>query len=326
MAVPFISIIVPVYKAEQTLSRCLDSILVQTFTDFELLLIDDGSPDASGVICDEYALKDSRIRVFHKENGGVGSARNLGLDNARGEWICFVDSDDWIKECFLSEFCTNIDGVDMVISGYRQFGDSSEIIVFNSALYDLREKVDLGQENNAVCVFYCPWRKLFRLSIIRERRIRFPEDLFLAEDTCFILDYLCFCNRIRIIPTTSYMYYYSKKEAYGKYLMDLKNLIIHSKKLDSKIDWLSRQWNVNLSTLRYLMMSTFLSKYLRYSFSRGYKCFINNMNGLTGEDVYTIIYAALAVRWSPQKDLYYRVLLRYPRLGYFVLRLRKYIG
>ena len=183
MAVPFISIIVPVYKAEQTLSRCLDSILVQTFTDFELLLIDDGSPDASGVICDEYALKDSRIRVFHKENGGVGSARNLGLDNARGEWICFVDSDDWIKECFLSEFCTNIDGVDLVISGYRQFGDSSEIIVFNSALYDLREKVDLGQENNAVCVLYCPWRKLFRFSIIRERRIRFTEDLFIAEDT-----------------------------------------------------------------------------------------------------------------------------------------------
>ena len=81
---PLVSIIVPVYKAEQWLHRCIDSILAQTMPDFELLLINDGSPDKSGEICDEYAAKDSRIRVFHKENGGVSSARNLGLDNAKG--------------------------------------------------------------------------------------------------------------------------------------------------------------------------------------------------------------------------------------------------
>ena len=96
-----ISIIVPVYKAELFLPRCIDSILTQTFTDFELLLIDDGSPDNSGSICDEYALKDKRIRVFHKENGGVSSARNLGLDNAKGEWITFIDADDWISNTFI---------------------------------------------------------------------------------------------------------------------------------------------------------------------------------------------------------------------------------
>ena len=92
-----ISIIVPVYNTEKYLDRCIQSILAQTYTDFELLLINDGSTDSSGVICDKYAEQDSRVRVFHKENGGASSARNLGLDNARGEWIGWVDSDDWIN-------------------------------------------------------------------------------------------------------------------------------------------------------------------------------------------------------------------------------------
>lgn len=94
---PKISVIVPVYNVEKYLHRCVDSILAQTFTDFELLLVNDGSKDSSGVICDEYAAKDSRVKVFHKENGGVSSARNLGLDNAKGEWVTFVDSDDWVS-------------------------------------------------------------------------------------------------------------------------------------------------------------------------------------------------------------------------------------
>ena len=92
-----VSIIVPVYKVEQYLARCIDSILAQTYKDWELLLIDDGSPDRSGFICDEYATKDPRIRVFHKENGGVSSARNIGIESSHGEWIYFLDSDDYVS-------------------------------------------------------------------------------------------------------------------------------------------------------------------------------------------------------------------------------------
>lgn len=91
-----VSIIVPVYKAELYIRKCIDSILSQTFTNFELLLIDDGSPDNCGKICDEYAELDTRVHVFHKENGGVSAARNLGLDHAKGDYVCFIDSDDWI--------------------------------------------------------------------------------------------------------------------------------------------------------------------------------------------------------------------------------------
>ena len=92
---PKYSIIVPVYKAEDTIRECIDSVLKQQYTDFELILVDDGSPDNSGGICDEYAANDSRIRVIHKENGGVSSARNIGIDTALGKYIIFRDSDDW---------------------------------------------------------------------------------------------------------------------------------------------------------------------------------------------------------------------------------------
>ena len=90
-----VSCIIPVYNTEKYLHRCIDSVLAQTYKDFELLLIDDGSTDSSGTICDEYAAKDARVRVFHKENGGVSSARNLGLYHAQGEWIIVMDSDDY---------------------------------------------------------------------------------------------------------------------------------------------------------------------------------------------------------------------------------------
>ena len=94
---PVISIIVAVYKAESCLRRCVDSLLAQTFQDYEILLVDDGSPDRSGEICDEYARKDNRVRVFHKENGGVASARQCGMNNARGEYVIHADPDDWVE-------------------------------------------------------------------------------------------------------------------------------------------------------------------------------------------------------------------------------------
>ena len=117
---PHISIIIPVYNTESYLARCVDSILSQSFIDFELLLIDDGSTDGSGVICDAFADQDGRVRVFHKENGGVGSARNLGIDNAQGEWLYFVDSDDELMPDGLQVLVDGIsEEVDMVMAGYE---------------------------------------------------------------------------------------------------------------------------------------------------------------------------------------------------------------
>lgn len=111
---PKTSIIVPVYKAEKYLRRCIESIVHQTYTDWELLLVDDGSPDGSGGICDEFAGRDARILVFHKENGGVSSARNLGLENIRGEYVTFVDSDDMIDARTLEICMSRCEGLEML--------------------------------------------------------------------------------------------------------------------------------------------------------------------------------------------------------------------
>ena len=125
----FLSIIVPVFNTEQYIPRCIGSILSQSFTDFELLLIDDGSTDGSGDICDEYAEKDNRVHVFHKENGGVSSVRNLGLDEAKGEWACFVDSDDELLPNGLQIMVDGIsEEVDLVMAGYETFDDNGALI------------------------------------------------------------------------------------------------------------------------------------------------------------------------------------------------------
>ena len=113
-----ISIIVPVYNAENTLNRCIDSILSQTFCNWELLLIDDGSFDRSGKICDEYAAKNQQINVFHKLNGGVSSARNYGLIKSQGEWVTFIDGDDYIEPNYLSTLLSNVNA-DLIVSGVK---------------------------------------------------------------------------------------------------------------------------------------------------------------------------------------------------------------
>ena len=126
-----VSIIVPVYNVDKFLHKCVDSILAQTLTDFELLLVDDGSKDNSGLICDKYAAKDSRVRVFHKENGGVSSARNLGLENAQGDWIIFIDSDDWIEPNMLKDIYEKaiLEHADLVYCDLRMiFNNHTEIL------------------------------------------------------------------------------------------------------------------------------------------------------------------------------------------------------
>ena len=120
MDCPKISVIVAVYKAEVYLHRCVDSLLAQTFRDFEILLIDDGSPDNSGKICDDYAKQDARIRVFHKENGGVSSARQCGIEHARGEYTTHVDPDDWVEPTMLEDLYRKAkeEGADMVFGDF----------------------------------------------------------------------------------------------------------------------------------------------------------------------------------------------------------------
>lgn len=210
-----ISVIVPVYNTEQYLPRCIDSILSQSFTDFELLLVDDGSTDGCGKICDSYAEKDSRIRVFHKENDGVSSARNLGLDNAKGEWICFVDSDDELMPNGIRMMAEGIsDEVDLVMAGYNKYGDNNSLIYSLDAL-----KALIIDKKQAIKEMFSPsdyvyqgyiCGKLFRMNEVMKRGIRFSKDIYFNEDRLFITQFICLSER-NIYYTTGPVYKYYER-------------------------------------------------------------------------------------------------------------------
>lgn len=206
---PKISVIVPVYNVEKYLHKCIDSILAQTFTDFELLLINDGSKDNSGKICDEYGEKDKRIRVFHKENGGVSSARNMGLDNARGEWIAFVDSDDWVERGYLEMFFTNItpEKTMLIIQNIFHETDKGQTLKcnFNNSLINKDKISDLFSKNEIVRYGY-PFCKLFNASVLNMHQIRFDLKISYSEDLLFFLTYLEYVNSVYLIENALYHY------------------------------------------------------------------------------------------------------------------------
>ena len=201
---PKISIIVPLYKAERYLRRCVESIIHQTYTDWELLLIDDGSPDGSGRICDEYADGDARIRVFHKENGGVSSARNLGLENVHGEYVTFVDSDDMIDTRTL-DICISqceLFGLDMLqFSFSRNVADLGSAENFEPGIFTNQEYV---KKTN---LLKCVWGTVVRSNILHRNHIKFDEEMKLAEDQLFVFSCIEQSKKIMRIPNVLYYYY-----------------------------------------------------------------------------------------------------------------------
>ena len=237
MSNPKISVIIPVYNAESTLRRCVDSVLAQTFTDFECLLINDGSKDKSGEICEEYAARDSRIRAFHKENGGVSSARNLGLDNAAGEWIAFVDSDDWVGEKYLESFSDHLDA-DLIIGGFLRF--KNDKIVANCEAEHIKEGFyvnfrQIVESNLNRAAFCAPWAKLFKSSTAKQ--LRFDLKIRIGEDSIYMLDYLSNVASIRVLCSlnnqqTSYFWVQPAAEFFQKYQILVAEAIYNTKRAD----------------------------------------------------------------------------------------------
>lgn len=207
-----ISVIVPVYNVETKLNRCLDSLKNQTFEDFEVLLVDDGSKDKSGRICDEYASADSRFKVFHLENGGVSSARNFGIENATGKYIAFVDSDDYVetkylevlREGVLEDVPLSICGVYYCAEGTQEKSAQKEYDDFIVEVSAKNEAVfaELLRENRLNYVY----GKLYKRSKILENQIFFQKDISVGEDTIFVLDYLKKIDKLRIIGKAFYNY------------------------------------------------------------------------------------------------------------------------
>lgn len=205
---PLISIVVPVYNASKTIERCISSVLSQTFSQFELILIDDGSTDDSLAICEQFAMSDSRIIVRHQENKGVSAARNLGISLCHGEWISFVDSDDYLGESFLHDLITDSSDCDLIVGGYmkKYVKTNQEVkgVQFPNKYIDKDE--DCMTLWDKVLYYGEPWGKLFKSAVIKQHNIVFPIEFSLCEDHIFNYDFRMHTSRIKLSDKNGYFY------------------------------------------------------------------------------------------------------------------------
>lgn len=207
------SIIVPIYKVEKYLPQCIESVLKQDFSDFELILVDDGSPDNSGTICDEYAAKDNRIKVIHKINGGLSDARNAGISIARGNYIWFLDSDDYMANSVMfsiAEIIINDHEIDMITCAHiDEVSDGKtelELLPYSTSLKSINRNEFLLKLYKSNGAYWDAWKNIFKRSIIDANNLRFTKGLIGAEDCSFFIHFVqhgkkfSFCN----IPIVNY--------------------------------------------------------------------------------------------------------------------------
>lgn len=212
---PKVSVIVPIYKVEAYLRECVDSVLAQTYQDYELILVDDGSPDNSGRICDEYAEKDSRIRVIHKKNGGLSDARNAGLDAAAGKYVYFLDGDDAVASNLLETIVPLMDqGCELVSFQLHAFYDDGTVFApwhrkYGDFVLDSDEKRKAFFHKTLIQaqIGWEAWSRIFVREIIERYGIRFADNRkIFAEDVCFSLCYCAHIKKIRSIDACLYHY------------------------------------------------------------------------------------------------------------------------
>ena len=208
----FFSIIIPVYKAEQYLRQCVDSVLEQTYSDWEVILVDDGSPDGSGVICDEYAQKDSRIKVIHKENGGVTSARTVGAEKASGEYLLFLDSDDYYSLDLLeqlSDIVTQYRPEAVLFDGVRFGGNQEQICVaLDGGIYgtEIHDSLILDRKKHTPAINHGLSMKLLSKEHYLRYQLPVPGALYKGEDMAVSVPLLADCKRVAVTHCCGYYY------------------------------------------------------------------------------------------------------------------------
>ena len=207
------SIIIPVYNVAPYLRECLDSVLAQTFGDWESICVDDGSTDGSGAILDEYAAKDSRFKVIHQTNAGVSAARNRALDEANGEWLTFLDADDLLREDFLSKLlvAAQASKADLAIGGVLRFGINYEDVCVGPSVDGMYSPEDLYIKFNSLCAWACG--KIYKMSLWKF--IRFPVGIAYSEDRYILHKLLYEFSKIPVVSGSMYRYRMHKDSAYG---------------------------------------------------------------------------------------------------------------
>lgn len=204
-----VSVIIPVYCVEEYLDRCVRSVLKQTYSNIEVILVDDGSPDSCGLICDAFAKQDNRVVVVHKENGGLSSARNAGIKVSRGKYISFVDSDDWVSPNFISKLVSIIKNSGAHLAACDFYKTS----LVEEKEEDLSMEIAIHENDRFLCALtekcYAgyAWNKLFLSQLIKEHNLLFDEKVFNGEDLPFIVEYLCYAHKVAYTKAQLYYYY-----------------------------------------------------------------------------------------------------------------------
>lgn len=278
---PAISIIIPIYNVEKYLSTCFDTILGQPFTNFELILVNDGSIDKCGEICDNYVKQDERIKVIHKKNGGLSSARNAGIEAARGKYIVFVDPDDKIAENYFISLYSIAEEkqCDAVVSGYKTIPTNNIIIPsfkLNTVMYgrDFVLSSSNVHSKNDLCFV---WRYIYKLSIIKNKNIRFNEQVFIGEDVIFNLEFLLESQRVYAIPEQLYFYTVNNPDSLMRvpYKPKLESSLI----LQYKI---RKQLSQKFELLKY---KHYRKDMANYYINNIYKLMINNLRNSQSTDI-----------------------------------------
>lgn len=254
---PTLSIIIPVYNTEKYIHRCINSILTQEFQDFELLLINDGSTDNSQSICESYAQKDQRIKVINKKNGGVSSARNLGLDNARGKFVTFVDADDYIFPSIYSIMISKYQEDAQVIVGFQL---DNRIVSYTESSLNLFNAIQLLNTTNGSNCGYI-WHRLFNRNLIKD--LRFDTNLSFGEDGIFWFNYIARNNINKFIFSNYIGYYYFKD--------NVAQTSLSFKKRDSEeyiylIEQLSNAFRIIISNTNDTKIKKYLTLYIKQKF------------------------------------------------------------
>lgn len=215
-----ISIVIPVYNAEKYIRRCIYSIIRQTYQNFELILVNDGSIDNSLEICKEYAIKDKRITVLSQKNNGASSARNKGIESANGEWITFIDADDSVDPKYLELLCENITGEErtLIIQGIKQHFNKKEIKETEFKGQTLvGPNIEKAFDENEIYEYGFTVAKLYNRNIVKKFNIRFNEHIAYSEDLLFMLDYILHCNSISFVSGAHYNYILEKSGLSQRY-------------------------------------------------------------------------------------------------------------
>lgn len=277
---PLLSVIVPVYNVEMYLSQCVKSILNQTFDNFEVILVDDGSKDSSGQLCDDFAVSDSRISVIHKENGGNTSARKAGLEKAVGKYVAYVDSDDWIDSEMFRIMVSAIQAsqLDMVCCQYSVECENRTIpyvMNWESGIYR-EEKLEQVKQNILCYKDRCDfgispsiWGKIFVRRKLLSYQMQVPEEIKMGEDVAVTVPYILCCDNIQILNESFYHYRMNN----ASITHTLKPNILHENLV--LIDYLQRviapQWKMQLQSYTWMLLTMILSEETKMCTASGLK-------------------------------------------------------